>query len=153
MADPKGNLVTPVGFRSDGSIHALELDDSDRLKTYSPIFTNSRGVGKVSITSNTALAAGTNTLSMAVVPASHVYVIKNIAVLYVGTVAGVKLRISFVIGGVTGTIKDFTPVVSTNTEYIPVDFALQPGDNVIMVVSGATLNDDAHLTVLYEDIS
>jgi hypothetical protein len=32
MADPKGLLVVPVGFRSDGSIHALELDNSDRLK-------------------------------------------------------------------------------------------------------------------------
>lgn len=32
MADPKGNLVTPVGFRSDGSIHALELDNTDQLK-------------------------------------------------------------------------------------------------------------------------
>jgi hypothetical protein len=32
MAEPKGLLVVPVGFRSDGSIHALELDASDRLK-------------------------------------------------------------------------------------------------------------------------
>ena len=32
MADPKGLLVVPVGFRADGSIHALELDTSDRLK-------------------------------------------------------------------------------------------------------------------------
>lgn len=35
MADPKGNLVTPVGHRSDGSIHSLELTNSDELKTYS----------------------------------------------------------------------------------------------------------------------
>lgn len=32
MSSPKGKLVTPVGFRSDGSVHALELDNSDRLK-------------------------------------------------------------------------------------------------------------------------
>lgn len=32
MADPKGYLVVPVAFRSDGSIHGLELDNSDRLK-------------------------------------------------------------------------------------------------------------------------
>jgi hypothetical protein len=32
MADPKGLLVVPVGFRADGTIHALELDNSDRLK-------------------------------------------------------------------------------------------------------------------------
>lgn len=32
MADPKGLLFVPVAFRSDGSIHALELDNSDRLK-------------------------------------------------------------------------------------------------------------------------
>jgi hypothetical protein len=32
MADPKGYLVVPVGFRADGSIHALELNTSDALK-------------------------------------------------------------------------------------------------------------------------
>lgn len=32
MGEPKGKLVTPVGFRSDGSVHAFELDASDRLK-------------------------------------------------------------------------------------------------------------------------
>lgn len=32
MADPKGYLVVPVGFRADGSLHALELDNSDHLK-------------------------------------------------------------------------------------------------------------------------
>lgn len=32
MAEPKGLLVVPVGFRTDGSLHALELDNSDRLK-------------------------------------------------------------------------------------------------------------------------
>jgi hypothetical protein len=32
MPDPQGLLVTPVGFRTDGSIHAFELDASDRLK-------------------------------------------------------------------------------------------------------------------------
>lgn len=32
MADPKGFLVVPVAYRADGTIHALELDTSDRLK-------------------------------------------------------------------------------------------------------------------------
>lgn len=31
MPDPKGRLVTPVGFRPDNSIHSLALDASDRL--------------------------------------------------------------------------------------------------------------------------
>lgn len=32
MADPKGFLVVPIGFRADGSLHSLELTDSDFLK-------------------------------------------------------------------------------------------------------------------------
>lgn len=32
MPDPKGRLFTPVGFRADGSIHALSLDNNDRLQ-------------------------------------------------------------------------------------------------------------------------
>jgi len=32
MAEPKGNLVVPIGFRADGSLRAFELDNSDRLK-------------------------------------------------------------------------------------------------------------------------
>jgi len=32
MAEPKGYLVVPVGFRADGSLHALELNTSDHLK-------------------------------------------------------------------------------------------------------------------------
>ena len=31
MAIPKGNLVTPVAYRSDGAIRAFELDDDDHL--------------------------------------------------------------------------------------------------------------------------
>jgi len=32
MAAPKGFLIVPVGFRSDGTLRALELTDSDELK-------------------------------------------------------------------------------------------------------------------------
>ena len=31
MAEPKGNLVTPVGHRADGTIRSLELTDDDHL--------------------------------------------------------------------------------------------------------------------------
>ena len=41
MADPKGFLVVPVGFRADGTIHALELDTSDRLKVLVDAITGS----------------------------------------------------------------------------------------------------------------
>lgn len=34
MAVPKGFLVVPVGFRSDGTLRALELTDDDELKVY-----------------------------------------------------------------------------------------------------------------------
>lgn len=32
MAEPKGFLVVPIGYRADGTIHALELSNSDYLK-------------------------------------------------------------------------------------------------------------------------
>lgn len=34
MADPKGPLQVPIGFRADGSPHALELTNTDDLKVY-----------------------------------------------------------------------------------------------------------------------
>lgn len=34
MPEPKGLLIVPVGFRSDGTLRALELTDDDELKVY-----------------------------------------------------------------------------------------------------------------------
>ena len=175
MADPKGVLVVPVGFRSDGSIHALELDNSDRLKvlvdsitgtvtvvqtdptqlavTWGATKKGARGAGKGDLVSNTALAAGTNTLNLTSVTAAHVWVIKSITMRYSGTVAGVALRSEFVIGGTVYEFQSVQPPVAGVFYGFLCDFPLAAGDNVRMAVTGATLNDDAFLYATYEDLS
>lgn len=196
MADPKGMLVVPVGFRLDGSIHALELDNSDRLKVFIDPITgvvtvsqsdpaalltgvhgwdgntwqkmvvnasshlkndphlskNGRGAGIGTLTQNLALAAGTNTLNDAVVPANHKYVVRNISAIYTGTVAGVQLNINLVIGGTVINIRSFTGITSGVANQVPIDFPMTAGDNVRLAILGATLNDDGFLYVIYEDL-
>lgn len=43
MSDPIGNLTTPTAYRSDGSIHALELDDLDNVKVNVQVITSIDG--------------------------------------------------------------------------------------------------------------
>ena len=174
MADPKGVLVVPVGFRSDGSIHAFELDSSDRLKvvvdsisnnltvvqsdpgqlfvTWGATSKGARGEGIAETVSNTALAAGTNSLDLTAVPANAVYVIKAISCRYVGTVATVILRLILTISGVQHHIKSFSPVLSNVMDVLTLDYPLQTGDNVRLQVLNATLNDDAIVSGFYEKL-
>ena len=152
MANPNGNLVTPVGFRSDGSIHAIELDDNDRVLVNTDVEIAHYGATLISSLVNAALAAGTNTLNLPAVPVGHVHVLKSVSVNYTGVVAGVALRVSLVQGAITGALIDFTPVVSTIIYNVVVNIPLSAGMIVRLRVTGATLNDAAGITAFIEDI-
>ena len=175
MAEPKGFLVVPVGFRVDGSIHALELDTSDRLKVLVDAITGSvtvvqtdpsqllvtlggikkgaRGAGIQQNTSDTNLGAGTSTLALPDVPASHVYGVKSITFRYLGTVAGVTLRPRLNIGGTALEVTSIETPVSGHYYDKTLDFPLAAADNVELIVTGATAGDDVYLYAFYEDLT
>lgn len=95
--------------------------------------------------SNTALAAGTNSLIVATVPAGEIWVIENISVRYVGTVTGVSIGAYFDEGGTLYVIYLISPPV-TNAQYDRQgSWTLKPGDILRLFITGATANDDAHI--------
>lgn len=97
-------------------------------------------------TSNTSLAAGTNTLNAPAVPANRVWVLNHIAMSYVGTVATVALYVMIIDGSTT--IRLFSQpsgVISDMYYNRQGGFILKAGANLRMVILNATLNDDAFL--------
>jgi len=95
---------------------------------------------------NTTLAAGTNTLSSTVALAARVNMITDLAFSYTGTVSGVRIEIKA--GGETvyKTIADPTTAQLERISNLGNIF-LSAGEKIEMVVTGATLNDDALLII------
>lgn len=153
MADPKGYLVVPVAFRTDGSLHALELDNSDRLKVLVDSITGTVMVDGASgslfrpVPNNTnklnlSLPAGNSTQTVLTVPANQNWRMTFFSHRYVGTVASVTLISDVVIGADTMPFLS-TPIVTSGTIYtIALNVLLPPGAVVQTRVFGATLNDD-----------
>lgn len=94
---------------------------------------------------NTTLAAGTNTLQGTAVPAGKIWVVTNISLRYIGTVAGVALFAQIVSGGTTYSLFNQTPPVSAVMYDRQGWWVLEEGDLIQYSITGATLNDDALL--------
>lgn len=175
MAEPKGLLITPLGFRADGTLHALELDNSDRLKVLIDALTGNlnvniaasgitvpvaeqswiykRGVAVADAVDDVNLAAGANTLNGNVVPVGKKYVLRHMSSRYIGTVAGVMLIHRVDIGGIAYQLWSESPVVSNVFYGRALDIPLAAGERVSLSITGATLNDDGYLRAIYEDIT
>lgn len=98
--------------------------------------------------SNTSLSAGSNNIDSTAVPAGEVHVITNISVSYTGTVSGVSLRATLFESGVGGYVVFQEDSISSTYWYDRQgNWVLPAGDYVRLVVSGATLNDDAYLRI------
>lgn len=172
MADPKGLLVVPVGYRADGSIHALELDNSDRLKVLIDSITGSVTVAQ---TNPANLQTGLNgwyggSWQKAPIPFGASGIVSgiysntnlpagtstfNVATVPAGEYWNIKL---FNVQAVTATAtilrcgatlngsQVFTVEqrgITTNQIYINnCDIFLFPGDTIDFNIVGATLNDD-----------
>lgn len=148
MADPKGNLVTPVGHRSDGSIRAFELSDTDRLLV-SPI---GNSIPRSILFQNLNLPAGTSTQTALTVPAGKVYRLTTASIAYTGTVAGVILY-----GIVNNTVGNLpfrfvAPPVSGNFYTDNLNILLGAGWSVGIIILGATLNDNIEMSVFCEEL-
>ena len=158
MADPKGLLVVPVAFRADGTIHALELDTSDRLKVIIDAVTGNitvdgqspsifRPISSPIFYQNLVLAAGTNTLSIYTIPASQGFRLTTWSMAYVGTVAGVTIQGAVVNGA--DNVRFASQVAPVSGQLFPsvVDVLLTAGMILTANVFGATLNDDFYASI------
>lgn len=93
---------------------------------------------------NLTLAAGVNNLDFTVVPVSKKDNITNIAWSYTGTVTGVRFELQVLVGATAYTIyKTNANPVSGDISSLQVNIPLTAADKIRVVVSGATLNDDA----------
>lgn len=175
MAEPKGFIIVPVAYRSDGSLHALELDNSDRLKVLIDSVTgqilvagqDSGAVTRILRTDssghllvdgadntflqplasynryeNLTLAAGLNTLTAFTVPAGQRLILDHATFRYVGTVAGVVLRLFINDGTNNLVIRQISPPVSDVYYEVSPGLVLEAGYTVGIIIVNATLNDD-----------
>jgi len=144
MAAPKGNLFVPIGFRSDGSSHALELDNTDKLKVLihaeSPSLLTP--LPKSSRYQNINLLAGTNDLTIFTVPASEYWRIHLIGVFYVGTVAGVILTPYINNTAVNLRINHHAGIASNQSYVTNVNALFGPGYIMKLFIDFATAGDD-----------
>jgi len=167
MADPKGNLVTPVAFDPSGYPLALEVDANGYLKVAtasadnflvgthgyvsgawhkSPISLGySSIVGERII--NTNLPAGNSDINSTAVPEGKIHILTNLAYLYIGNTA-TTLGL-----GIYRAPTNFTIFVT----YSPVSaryydrqgwWVLKAGDLCRLSVFGATAGDDLYLDIV-----
>lgn len=153
MADPKGLLVVPIGYRADGSLHALELDDSDRLKVLidsvtgtlivngpSPSVLNPTGIN--TRYENLNLPAGASVQTIFTVPANQTYQLTTFVQRYTGTVAGVSVTARIEDGATILQFFQQSPPVSGVFYTIVCDILLSAGNVLSCGLGGVTLNDD-----------
>jgi hypothetical protein len=97
-------------------------------------------------TTNLTLAAGTNTLSSSAPASAKIWEITELTFSYTGTVLGVRMEIKAAGKTVYKTIADPT---SGKLERIADlgSLYLSAGEKIELVVTGATLNDDATLII------
>lgn len=95
---------------------------------------------------NLTLAAGTNTLSSSAPASAKIWEITDLAFSYTGTVAGVRMEVK---AGGKSVYKTIANPTSGQLERIANmgSLYLSAGDIIELVVTGATLNDDATLII------
>lgn len=147
MSAPKGNLVTPVGFRSDGTIHGLELDTSDRLRVVSEV-SGTPPSPRLTHYENLSLAAGTNNLAVVTPPAGEVWKISFFNTYYIGTMTNVVLQLALVQAAVEFRAVTFlNPLVSGTPYQSAIDMIIDSTVTVRLNVYAATLNDDVYFNL------
>jgi hypothetical protein len=97
------------------------------------------------IVSSITLALGDNILLSAAVPANTLHVYTNLCMAYIGTVLNVVIHCTILSGAVYYYLFSQSPVVSAVRYDRQGLWVLKAGDQLAIVITGATLNDDAYL--------
>jgi hypothetical protein len=164
MADPKGNLVTPVAFNPSGYPLALEVDANGYLKVATAaagnflvgthgyvsgawkknpiLFGYSSGLFERNYNPN--LSAGTNYLSMSTVPADWIWIVTQVSIFYAGT-SPEYIDVSIVHSGLFCCLFKYRRPVSSQFYDRQGWWVLEAGDSMYMSIVGATAGDDALL--------
>jgi hypothetical protein len=91
-----------------------------------------------------ALAAGNNTLDIDAVPADEIWVVTNLAMRYTGT-APTRMTVTLTIDSIGYSVYRQETVVSNEIYDRQGWWVLAEGDQISMVIIGATLNDAASI--------
>lgn len=101
-------------------------------------YTSALGARKI----NNALAAGNNTLDIDAVPADEIWVVTNLAMRYTGT-APTRMTVTLTIDSIGYSTYRQETVVTQEVYDRQGWWVLAEGDQISMVIIGATLNDTA----------
>ena len=164
MADPKGNLVTPVAFDPSGYPLALEVDANGYLKVATASAGNflvgthgyvggawqknpilfGYSSGLFELISNANLSAGINYLDTSIVPAGWIWIVTHLCMTYAGTSpAYINLRITH--GGGYCYLYAYRRPVSGEYYDRQGWWVLEAGDYIDMKIGSATAGDNAVL--------
>ena len=94
--------------------------------------------------SDTNLAGGSSVFADNDVPAGEIWIITNITVIYVGTIAGVGMRPRIYDGSASYDLWESNPTASNRAEGRSGWWILIPGHSLRVFVTGATAGDDAY---------
>lgn len=97
---------------------------------------------------NSDLAAGTNTISGATVPAGEIWIVEAVSAYYNGTVATVTLRMYVNSSSVDYTLVTITTVVSGIWYPVVGSWSLAPGENLALIIANATIHNSANFRYL-----
>lgn len=149
--DANGQLIVSINSIAGGNVSIL-ADSSGRLIVVfpQPYFTNPLGV-MASVT-NTALGAGSNTITVYTVPTAQRAILKWMTYRYTGTVAGVVLTARINRGGTTLELSRETGIANNELFKVAPDIILDAADVIELVISGATANDDINVDVFLNRI-
>jgi hypothetical protein len=142
LSDPDGNVVTPVADNPSGYPRGLEVDAGDALKV-SIAKAGVQGIVKVS-EDNTALPAGNSDMYSDAVPADTIWIVTNLAFMYVGT-SPTRMSVT-ASDGLTGYNLFGQAAPASNQWYDRQGWwPLIEGYTLDLRVIGATLNDAMYL--------
>ena len=164
MADPKGNLVTPVAFDPSGYPLALEVDANGYLKV-TQTSPGSLAVAEYGYVNSgwhknpilygysnnvllnaysTNLPAGDSYLNLTAVAAGYINVITNISWQYIGTVPTSGAVVIFQGANSFGLYKVLSPASGVHYDRQGW-WVLKEADYIALFIKGATAGDDAYI--------
>jgi hypothetical protein len=151
LLDASGNVIVSASqLTTTGG--KIKVDSSGRMTITADEPNYINPVGVVANYSNLSLSAGTSNQTIYTIPTSQKMYLTTASLLYVGTVAGVKLQAYVIVGGSSISFFEVTPVVSFKLYFIYVNILLNAGDKFNCEVSGATLNDDFYGQAAFQRI-
>ncbi len=147
LVDASGRpLMVASGLYNGATQTAFKVDSAGRLYIVPAGDDNLLGIKQTfaESLSNTDLAAGTNYLNAAAIPAHTYLVVTAVTVMYNGTVTGVVVAVNGTINSANVNLWIQSPVVSGTYYSHDANWYFDSADSLQCAVTGATLHDDLY---------